>query len=226
MRDNQQASALSRRTVLAALAAGAAANVPAIAAFATGDHPDRELLELGREYQKLEAAIHAADAVVKAYNEQEPQPRDVMRHRIEDHICRFNLPIGPNTRSLAADPQYAVFYSEDEIDELRDWPADRNPDERARVQVILAEWDRWNEECGGLNEALRVDEATEELEDLVPRRRQLAKLIAAMPAETPAGLQVRALILAAMLDEEDDEDDYTDQLMIRAIVRDLIKMKV
>jgi hypothetical protein len=35
---------------------------------------------------------------------------------------------------------------------------------------------------------------------------------------------VRALILVKMLDEEEDEDDYTDQLMIRAIVRDLLAM--
>lgn len=46
MRDNQQAMKLSRRAVIASLAAGAVANVPVIAAVAGGDHPDRELLGL------------------------------------------------------------------------------------------------------------------------------------------------------------------------------------
>jgi hypothetical protein len=71
---------------------------------------------------------------------------------------------------------------------------------------------------------LRVDEAIEAIDELVPEQRLLAKRIAAMPAITVAGLQVRALILVKMLDEEEDDDDYTDQLMIRAIVRDLIEM--
>lgn len=94
MRDNQQAAKLSRRTVLASLAAGVAANMPAIAAVADDDNPDAELIELGRDH-RLDQAIKAADAVVDAYREQQPEPRDVMRHRIDDHICGFNLPIGP-----------------------------------------------------------------------------------------------------------------------------------
>jgi hypothetical protein len=57
------------------------------------------------------------------------------------------------------------------------------------------------------------------------KQRQLAKRIAGIPAATAAGLQVRALILVKMLDEEEDDDDYTDQLMIRAIVGDLCAMK-
>jgi hypothetical protein len=39
MRYNPLATKLSRRTVIASLAAGAAANVPVIAAVAGGDHP-------------------------------------------------------------------------------------------------------------------------------------------------------------------------------------------
>jgi hypothetical protein len=186
--------------------------------------PDAELLELCREYQRLEQAIKAADAVVEAYRVQEPEPRDVMRHRIEDDVCRFNLPIGPNTRSLAADLKHSALYSEGELDQLRDWPAAGRLAEQARVQKILAEWDRWNEECGVLNAMLGVDEAIEAIDEFVPGQRLLAKRIAAMPATTLAGLQVRALILVKMLAEEEDDDDYTDQLMIRAIVRDLLAM--
>lgn len=67
--------------------------------------------------------------------------------------------------------------------------------------------------------------ALEALDELVPRQRPLVKQIVAAPAPTLAGLQVRALILAEIFGhEEQDDDDYTDQLMIRAIVRDLVKI--
>ena len=52
---------------------------------------------------------------------------------------------------------------------------------------------------------LGVDEAIEAIDEFVPEQRLLAKRIAAMPAPTVAGLQVRALILVKMLDEEEDE---------------------
>jgi hypothetical protein len=44
--------------------------VEAASTAAVADHPDRELIDLGREYQRLEQAINAADAVVEAYREQ------------------------------------------------------------------------------------------------------------------------------------------------------------
>ena len=209
---------------MAALAAAAASLPPAIAAGAAGGHPDAELLELGREYQRLEQAIKAADAVVASYNNAVRPPRDVMRHRIGDHLSSFRLPVGPTTRSISIVPEHSALYSEDEIAQLQDWPADRHPDERARVEEILAEWDRWNEECDVLAETMGVNLACDQIEELVPAQRKLAKRIASAPATSLAGLRVRALILVDMFDEEEDEDATTDKLMIWSIVRDLIKM--
>jgi hypothetical protein len=57
----------------------------------------------------------------------------------------------------------------------------------------------------------------------VPGKSEKWSQLAATPATTIDGLRVRAAILADSLAEEEDEDDYTDQLMIRAIVRDLVK---
>lgn len=237
MRDNQQASALSRRTVIAALAVGAAANVPAIAAVASAsDHPDAELIGLGREYLLLDQAIKAADAhfdrCQAEYKEREPVPGDVMRHRIEDHVCSgLNMPIIPGTGAITADPRYSALYSEAEIDLMEDllppWNKRNIPRQEARVAEIIEEWDRWNAECDALSDQIGVTEALETIDDLVARQRPLANKIASKSASTLAGLQVRALILARIFGEdEQDEHEYIDQMMIHAIVRDLVKIAV
>jgi hypothetical protein len=54
----------------------------------------------------------------------------------------------------------------------------------------------------------------------------LAKRIAAMRATTLAGMRVRALVIADMLDEKLDEDDATtDELIINAIIRYLLSIE-
>jgi hypothetical protein len=188
MRNNLEAMKLSRRTIIASLAAGAAANVPVIAAVAGGDHPDRELLELGRQYDQLRAAIKAADARYEAcspaFEEREPVPRDVMRHRITDHVCGFQLPILNTCRGgISCDDGRNAPYSEEEVDLLRDWP-DRDPAEKLRAAEIVAEWDRWTAEWDALEHETGVAEALETIEGLVAREGPLARRIAAMPATT------------------------------------------
>jgi hypothetical protein len=161
-----------------------------------------------------------------AYDAREPVPRDVMRHRIGDHLGGYSLPMTSSTRCLAADLKHSPFYSEDEIDLLRERPPAEDPAEQARVHAILEEWDRWSKECAKLADETGLTEALEFVEDLVPKQRALAKRIATASATTLAGLQVRALIIAETLGgEEPDDDDYTDQLMIRAIVRDLVRIE-
>jgi hypothetical protein len=255
MRDNQQASKLSRRSVIAALAAGAAANVPAIATVtAAGDHhPDAELIELGAEYQRLAILEQAADEhyarCSEAFDEAEPEPRDVMRHRIEDHVAGgLNLPILPGTGAITRDLKHSAFYSADEIARVRfsrpPWSDDKIPEQNARIEEIGAEWARWCKELEDLSDETGVTEALDTIDEIVATMRSLAKKIAATPATTVAGLQVRATILSQIRseidhdqqevgedhegddDETDDEDVCTDDLMIRAIVRDLVKMTV
>ena len=231
MRDNPLAMKLSRRAVIASLAAGAAANLPAIAAVAGGDHPDRELLELGREYGQLREAIKAADAQYEAcspaFEEREPVPRDVMRHRITDHLCGLKLPILNTCRGgISCDDGRNAPYSKEEVDLLRDWP-DRDPAGKARAAEIVTEWDRWTGEWDALEHETGVAEALKTIEELVPKEGELARRIAAMPATTLAGLQVRATILAQMFAEEEEDEEgknYIDRLLIRAVVRDLCAM--
>jgi hypothetical protein len=212
MRDNQQASALSRRAVIASLAAGAAANVPAIAAVASiDDHPDAELIELGREYQRLAALEKAVDEhyarCQAAYEEAEPEPRDVMWHRIEDHVAfGLNLPILPGTGAIARDLKQSAFYSADEIARLRfsppPWRDDKIPEQKSRIEEIGAEWVRW---CGELDDLADATAALDTIDEISASMRSLAKKIAAKPATTIAGLQVRATILNQIRSEDDEQ---------------------
>ena len=88
---------ISRRRVVAALAAGAAVNVPAIAMTMGGDRrsksqletliaePDQELLDLGRRYEAALAVEDAADeactAAGQAFSAAQPAMPAVLRHR-------------------------------------------------------------------------------------------------------------------------------------------------
>ncbi len=202
--------------------------MPAIAAAEQGDHPDAELLELGREYMAVEREIKAADAHSErcqaAYDEHEPTPRDVMRHRIEDHLGGYSLPMSFSTRCLAADPQYNAFYSEDEIDLLRERPPAEDPAEQARVHAILEEWDRWSEECTELRIATGLNAATEAEGDIIRQQQVIVDKIVTMPATTFAGLAVRTRLLQRIYDELELEDvgyNTNHHDLVRALMRDL-----
>jgi hypothetical protein len=177
---------------------------------------------------RLRATIGAANERFNrcsdAYEDAEPVPGDVMRHRIEDHLCGFRLPIGPKTRAIAAESKHSSFYSDDEIKQLKNAPAVRDADERARVEEILAEWDRWNAECVALADRVGLTAADEAIVELVRSQSSLIKRIAAIPATTIVGLRVRAMVLVPILDEDGYDEDYDDQILIRAIVRDLCAM--
>jgi len=113
--------------------------------------------------------------------------------------------------------------SDNEIDLLRERPPAEDEAEQARVQEILEEWDRWSEECADFVDETSLTAALESLDEIVPTQRSVAKRIVDMPATTLAGLQVRALIVAEIFGDQ-EPDDYINQLMVRAIVRDLVKI--
>jgi hypothetical protein len=225
---------LSRRSVVALVAAimpGAAAS----AAARPANRSDRELLELGREYMRLNDLERAADErharCSKAYEDARRDPSDVMRHRIEDHLCGLSLPVGPKTRSIAANPEHSDFYTGDEIKLLRHAPPPWNPEDtpaqKARADEIVREWDRWSAECDAFADEVGLTEAEAAIDEIVTSKRSLANRIAAMPATTLAGLRARALILADIIGEDViDEGDCAYELMIRAIVRDLTRISV
>jgi hypothetical protein len=231
MRDNQQAMKLSRRAVIASLAAGAVANVPVIAAVAGGDHPDRELLGLGREYLRLRAAERAADEhsarCYEAYERVEPGPSDALRHRIEDHLG-LHLPVLDTCRGgISSDVGRNDLYSISEILRLNHTPPP-SPSlievQKVRIAAIQSAWERWHAECKELAEEFGVWEARDATDEIVANLRSLEKRFAAMHATTLAGLQMRAMILAEIFGGAEVDEDDTDQLMIHAVVRDLCAM--
>ena len=128
---NEQAPTPSRRSVIAGLGTATAAEVPAIGLAATADdHPHRELLKLGRRYQDLETRLVAADAYLQqCYNAaEEPQPSEVLRHRLEDHVFGQQLPmLGTCRIGLCSDAKFNDFYSAEEMKRLRCAPPPIRP---------------------------------------------------------------------------------------------------
>lgn len=99
------------------------------------------------------------------------------------------------------------------------------PVQQARIAEIVGAWEAWLE-VGEADEKAGVTATEETIDRIVEEMRSLAKAIAAMRATTLAGMRVRASILAAVLDDDADEDAATDELMIHALVRDLLATDV
>jgi hypothetical protein len=213
---------------LPGLAASAAAAGPA-------DHPDRQLLDLGAEYdrrQLIEDAAYEQEALAwAAYEREEPERSDVLRHRLEDHLV-FQFPVSLETDTIAADPKHSDFYTAEEVGLLRYAPPPLDPvriaEQRQWAGEIAAEHARWTAQCADLRERTGVTAAGTAIEAAVKAQREVARRIATMPATTIAGLQVRARIYADIhgidLAEEVSTADTTDRLMIFAIIRDLAAM--
>jgi hypothetical protein len=208
--------------------------VPVIAAVAGGDHPDRELLDLGREYFRLRAAERAADehyaGCREAYDEAEPAPSNDLRHRIEDHLG-LRLPVLDTCRGgISSDVERNDLYSEAEVERLLELAPPAAPGlvqaQKTRIAEIQSAFERWNLECEEVAEEFGVWEARDAIDDIVASLRSLEKRFAAMHATTFAGLQMRAMILAEIFGGAEVDEDDTDQLMIRAVVRDLCAMAV
>ena len=230
MRDNQNPSQMSRRALIASLAAGATVALPSIAS-AVAAHPDRELIALGGEYDRLlhiknEAYDHQ-QACCQAYEEVAPIPRDVMRHTLEDWFM-YHLPVCEGTTSLAADIRHGSFYLKSEIDLLPYAPPTQDPADmpaaKARATDIAKEFARWTAECEALMESCGVHAAARALAGAIAAHRAMAGRIAFTPAKTLAGLQVRATIVAQIYDDgmPDIEHLTTDEQMMWSIVRDLV----
>jgi len=227
----------SRRGAIAALMGAAA--LPGIAASAAGagpaDHPDQHQLDLGAEYERLQAIEDAAyekeTLSWAAYEREEPERSDVLRHRLEDHLV-FQFPVSLETDTITADPKRSDFYTTEEVGLLRYAPPPldpaRIPDQRRRAGEIAAEHARWMARCADLRERSGVTAAGAALEAAVIAQREVARRIATTSATTIAGLQVRARIYADIhgIDPVHDVDgaDTTDRLMIFAIIRDLAAM--
>ena len=141
-------STISRRGVVAALAVGAAVNVPAIALTgvamppasppdvlnrrATGAQSDAELLDLGRRYEDAleveDAADEACTAAGEVLNAAQPAMPAVLRHQIDDHY-EHQFPVLGETGTICDDDR-SDFYNEAEVNYLRTMPPRTDEDRR------------------------------------------------------------------------------------------------
>ena len=153
-----------------------------------------------------------------------------MRHLIEDHWA-FRLPVDvKTTKWIGAEAAGSDLYTAKEIQLLRRVPPPPKQENvipaKARRDEILAEWDRWINECEDVAERTGLNAADAAVDALVTEQAELAHRIVALPTQTLAGMRVRALILKAII-EEDGEDEYgqtREQLLILSIVRDILVM--
>jgi hypothetical protein len=123
---------VSRRGIVSGLlgvGALAAAAVPSLAADAGapfGDHPDRKLFGLAREYEAALKIEQAADArmiaISEAYEAAAPMMPDVLRHRILDHTD-FSFPMRSGGCKISDDD--GDFYTYAEVEKLRARPQKR-----------------------------------------------------------------------------------------------------
>ena len=228
---------ISRRGVIAALAAGAAVNVPAnvmtaqalpAAPTASEPRPDAELLDLGRRYEAALAIEDAADeactAAGKALAAAQPAMPAVLRHRMDDHF-EHQFPALGDT-SIICDDDRSDFYNEAEVVYLQTMPI-RTDDGLARAAEIIAAWDGHNDACEALAGSCGYDAAEAAYYAALDDRRAIADAIVAAHATTLQGLAVRARIVTSLIGDDPDDDVLpTDQKMLLAIVRDLTTMAI
>jgi hypothetical protein len=221
---------LTRRSMVAGMAAGLMP-APTAAAAAPGRDPDARLLELGEQYRDLCAQEPAANDACEQCCGSVPEVNrpQALRHRLEDHVFGLDLPFDPaNVKGgFSAKPELNPFYTDQEVRWLRHAPLLEDPaaraEQRVRIEEIERAWKAWLDARWAADEAAGVHAAGEAIDQVIATKRALAKEIAAVPAKTLAGVRVRAQIVADVVDDT-GEDDCTDDLMIAAIVRDILAM--
>ncbi|WP_426424891.1 hypothetical protein [Bradyrhizobium genosp. A] len=250
MRDHAEATKPSRRAVVATLAAAPRTRIrfrvdavpPRSLAWRPdwyrphqlpppARHPDARLLALGERFQHLCAL---GDAALETYERCCEEARTVarpgaLRHRLEDHVFGLNLPFheADHKAGFSVDPNLSAFYTSEEIRLLRYAPPPLDleliPAQKARIDEIEQAWKGWLDASWDADEVAGVNAAYEAMDHVVDMKRSLGKEIAAIQAKTPAGLRVRALAVAEVVDDT-GEDDCSHDLMVAAIVRDLLAM--
>jgi hypothetical protein len=220
----------------AALTAGAAVAVPAVASAGAGD---AELLALGRQFDGVLAehkaqkpAMNAAEERLKAGWPEMPPELDSERATPWDDLPRGVYRGSPERlRAVIADPFKALGLegSAEDWAEMEPWHTQRLERARARAAELLpiaeAREDavRRNFEDTGYNAACAVNN------EICDRLDALAERIREIPPMTLAGVAVKARALlrwdASELYRIEDDADW-DQLMIAKFVNELAGLPV
>lgn len=199
--------------------------------------PDRELVELGREYIRLHAiekeAYEKAASLLELYESKKPVPSDIMRHTLEDWWA-FRFPFSDVTQPIWADERlrHNPFYTEQEVAELKQAPMPGNSEavsaQGFRAEEIISEWHRWKAECDALDERLGCSASRAAALASTSETADIADKIAALPARTIEGLKVRAMVLKLMYSDEFGErpDDTPEGLNVWAMICDIEAMQI
>jgi hypothetical protein len=243
----------SRRAALATLASAAALAVTAAPVAAQAAHADQELLDLAPKYdaalQVENAAYEPLMALSDACQAARPPMPDALRHRVWDHSM-WLFPISPLTRRIS-DLDNGDFYCVEEVDQLRAKPRTKrvakvkecskgvltevgpmmdvpHPEAQARADEIIAAWDEHRAACQAVTASFGFDDAEQAFYQLARTRVAIGDRIVALRATTIGGLRVRAKIVAHMFSEDDlepEDEQSTDEKMMWAIVRDLVRIE-
>lgn len=214
---------ISRRSMVAAVAATVVPVTPVLGAGASGPLPDAELIALGRRYLDL---IPIEAEAIETYNRcraasRKPERPDVMREREGD--CELRL------KGRFDDPRQGPFYSKLEISRLRSVspPFDRGdiPKQRARIAEIQQGYETWTLECDAADRAAGVDAAVAALDEVINAMGVMENQMLCLPAKTLAGFRIRGLVVQHMLKDRTEKISTTDELTILAMIHDLVSIE-
>ena len=212
------------------LSGAAGAAVPL--ALASTPHPDAELLALGERLEEMSKALLAAedeaDRLHEVYLEQLPPCPEALIWKPSDPGSGF-LPLRDKEGRR-------VWGFEQKIDRLRRFEGrgymsagDREHAVK-RAKEIVEAYDSWSEAKAQIRDRIGYTEAVNRSEALFHQVRSLGEAIARLPAQTLAGLIVKAraveIFNSGVRDGDLRDDPTSDVLVAGAIVRDLLAMQV
>jgi len=232
---------MSRRSVVATMlavlapAAGTAVALPQVLAIAAAapaiatapEHPDRKLLELAVEYDRLlaieDAAYERFDACCDASNG--PKTPPALLHTKEDRRLGLHISLKDNIKIGEA-------YDGEHIRRIKHappaWQVHLIGLQKARIAEIVLAQEGWLTAWRDADEAAGVYAAEAAREAATEAREAVADQIAGLQASTLAGLRARAKIIEKIYDGDlsgDHLDDRTTDIKLMwSIVRDLANM--
>ena len=212
-------STLSRRSLVTSAAALPVAAIPAVA-MASADS-DAELIELGREFDRVQLLSHDCQRRFSEAGEiyeasRPPVPASVWWRRGD---CGIGLPIPhPQWRG----DEYANYYCVGDLEKLRAIDHPRARQIVRDVEAYLAADDA-AAKVSGYKAAEKADDALHE-----QHWKPLTEKIIAIQAETLEGMKVKARVvyhcMLGQIGPQDGEETTNEHAML-SIVRDLMRLQ-
>jgi hypothetical protein len=224
---------LSRRSIVTGAASAAASiAVTMPVAAASGHDPDRALFDLVERFwathARYEEAEQLAGRLEDEYCARLPEPPKELRWRDGDKWRSSTSIVCRRGRAVVEGQQQVELCDPDDIEWLRDKPimifGNARPDEaaQARLDQVLAAYDRYSATCVALNAELGLDRADAEFSTIEAHLQQLERELAATGATTDAGVKAKAEIVVKHLCNGDLENLCGQDELLRSLIRDLV----